>query len=95
MKIKCVRTRVSTVTCPGCKVEFYSRARHDYRLCGCPEETMVDGGFDYLRYGGKDLKAIVTRIRYVSQTRRELYDDWNHSADKFGIITRGAINAKA
>lgn len=40
------------VVCPDCKKRMFSFSRHDYRTCGCPNDTMVDGGFDYLRYGG-------------------------------------------
>lgn len=83
-----VRTRVTTVTCPDCKAEFYSRARHDYRVCGCPFQTMVDGGFDYLRYGGMDLSKIVKRVRYVKATRAELYQDWDQRRDKLGVIRK-------
>lgn len=32
--------------------------RHDYKTCLCPNETMVDGGHDYLRYGGKNLSKV-------------------------------------
>ena len=82
-----MKTRVTTVTCPKCQIEIYSRARHDYHTCFCGE-TMVDGGFDYLRYGGKELALILKRTRYVSASRQELYDDWNQRKDKFGFITR-------
>ena len=95
MKTKnAVRIRVNTVTCPDCKAEFYSRARHDFRTCDCPFNAMVDGGFDYFKRGGMDLSRLITRIRYVKHTRQELYDDWNHRTNKLGIITKGVINAK-
>lgn len=91
MKTKSVvKTRVLTVTCPECKSEMYSRSRHDFHGCSCG--TFVDGGFDYLRYGGMDLTKIVKRTRYVNATRQELYDDWNNRKDKFGFI-KGANNA--
>jgi hypothetical protein len=50
---------------------------------------MVDGGFDYLRYGFPpgDEKPLV-RKRYVNATRRELYDDWNTNGGKFGFFPR-------
>jgi len=79
------KTRVSTIICPICKAEMFSRARHDYHGCKCG--TFVDGGFDYLRYGwpnGTDKPT--SRIRYVVATRQELYDDWNQRIDKFGFI---------
>lgn len=94
MKTKSVKTRVWTITCPGCKTEIYSRARHDYRQCGCPFGTMVDGGFSgYVRYGGRDVQVLRQsfRHRYVKATKQELYDDWNKQTNKFGII-KGANN---
>lgn len=82
-----MKTRVTTVTCPKCNDEIYSRAHHDYHTCLCGQ-TMVDGGFDYLRYGGADLSKIKQRIRYVSASREELYRDWNERKDIFGSIPR-------
>lgn len=82
-------TKVWTITCPGCKVEVYSRARHDYRLCGCPAQTMVDGGFSgYVRYGGQDIDLLRAsfRYRFVKASKQELYDDWNKMQNKFGVI---------
>lgn len=82
-----VRTRVNTVTCPKCEVEIYSRAHHDFHSCYCGE-TMIDGGFDYLRFLAKDLSLVVKKVRYVNATKQELYDDWNTRKDKFGFIQR-------
>jgi hypothetical protein len=90
MKVKPIRTRVTTVTCSSCAIEIYSRTRHDYRTCYCGN-TMIDGGFDYLRYGfppGKN-KPLV-RTRYINATREEMYADWASRRDKFGFFTKGA-----
>lgn len=83
--MKTIRTRVRTVTCPKCGLEMYSRARHDCHGCKCG--TIVDGGFDYLRFGwpnGREKPK--TRIRYVNATRQELFNDWNKQLNKFGFI---------
>ena len=40
--------------------------RHDYVLCGCPNQTMVDGGTDYIRCGGKDMTLVEQRPVYLS-----------------------------
>ncbi len=40
------------VQCPQCKARMFSYHTHDFRLCGCPNNTMVDGGKSYLRCGG-------------------------------------------
>lgn len=42
------------VECPVCHKRMFSYNRHDYRTCGCENETMIDGGKDYLRYGWKN-----------------------------------------
>jgi hypothetical protein len=85
-KNQSVRTRVTTVTCPVCKIEFYSRARHDCRLCRCSNQTMVDGGFEYLRVGGVDIANIKTRARYIKASREELYNDWRTGTNEWGVI---------
>ncbi len=82
-----VKTKVSTVICPKCQIEMYSRARHDFHSCKCG--TFVDGGFDYIRYGCPvGFNALVIKIRYVAATRQELYDDWNKRINKFGFIKK-------
>lgn len=43
--------RIWGVQCPKCKQRLFSFHVHDYKVCGCENETMVDGGRDYLRYG--------------------------------------------
>jgi hypothetical protein len=39
------------VLCPQCRKRMFSYHVHDYKTCGCPNDTMVDGGKEYLRYG--------------------------------------------
>ena len=46
------------VLCTQCHNILYSLDRHHYHKCGCSNETMVDGGRDYLRFGGKDLDKV-------------------------------------
>lgn len=93
--MKTTKVRVWTITCPQCGKEMYSRAPHDYRLCGCPAQTMVDGGFTgYCRYGG--LYFILVRDsfrhRFIEATRQELYDDWNKRINRFGTIKKESNN---
>ncbi len=75
--------KVNAIECSNCHDVIYSRAVHDFHYCSC-EETFIDGGFDYIRYGGN----IVGRPFQidVNATKRELYDDWNKRDDKFGLI---------
>lgn len=56
--------------CLQCKTFLVSFSRHDYKTCQCPNQTMIDGGHDYLRYGGKDIKKIqILTFRPVRRKR--------------------------
>jgi hypothetical protein len=55
MEIQIILNRVQ---CKSCGEVLTSYNRHDYKTCGCENETMVDGGTDYQRYGGKDLSLV-------------------------------------
>ena len=48
----------NSVTCQECNETIVSYHRHDYKTCECENETMVDGGTEYQRYGGKDLDLV-------------------------------------
>lgn len=48
----------STATCKKCGDVLVSRHRHDYVMCTCDNKTMLDGGTDYQRYGGRVLKHV-------------------------------------
>lgn len=48
--------RIWGVQCMACKKRLFSLHRHDFKHCGCSNETYVDGGRDYLRYGWMVLK---------------------------------------
>lgn len=77
-------TKITAIECPICGYIIYSRARHDFRTCEC-ESCFVDGGFDYLRYGGPT-EGIKQHQLELSLTRQELYEDWNNRIDKYGFI---------
>lgn len=55
MEIQIILNRIQ---CKGCGDVLTSYNRHDYKTCGCENETMIDGGTDYQRYGGKDLSLV-------------------------------------
>lgn len=72
--------------CPNCQDVIFSRANHDFRSCSCGDIS-VDGGFS--SYGGRVLwkdKLPEHKIVEVTQTQKELYEDWNYHIDKYGII---------
>lgn len=78
-------TKITAIECPKCGYIMFSRARHDFRYCPC-ENVFVDGGLDYLRFGGEDISTIKRHKLELSLTPQELYDDWNHNTNKFGSI---------
>jgi hypothetical protein len=46
------------VTCLECNETLFSSTRHDCKTCSCPNETLIDGGGEYTRYGGADLSKV-------------------------------------
>lgn len=46
---------VEGMMCLDCNTALWSLNRHHYHTCGCKNETMVDGGKDYLRAGAKKI----------------------------------------
>jgi len=47
------------IQCLACDKVIESKFRHDFVECGCANQTFVDGGTAYLRYGAMDLSKIV------------------------------------
>ena len=54
----------NSVTCLECGETLVSFHTHDYKTCSCDNETSVDGGLSYGRYGGKDLSKVKTNYVY-------------------------------
>ena len=54
----------NSVVCLLCGEHLVSRHRHNFQQCSCENETMCDGGYDYQRWGGKDLEAILSHCIY-------------------------------
>jgi hypothetical protein len=69
MEIQIILNRIQ---CKNCGDVLTSYNRHDYKTCGCENETMVDGGTDYQRYGGKDLSLVDTRSTVYLSDNHEL-----------------------
>lgn len=55
----------NAVICVECREYLVSYHRHDYKTCSCPNEAMVDGGLDYLRYGAKDMDKVKSIALYA------------------------------
>lgn len=49
---------LNRVICLECGEVLTSYHVHDYKTCGCKNETMIDGGLEYQRYGGVDMTKI-------------------------------------
>ncbi len=46
------------VECLECRTVLVSNTRDAFVQCGCLNGTFVDGGRDYLRYGGRHMDLI-------------------------------------
>lgn len=57
----------NAVQCKDCKEILVSHYTHDYKTCKCPQETMVDGGLSYGRYGGKDMDKVISLHVYSDE----------------------------
>jgi len=77
MEIQIILNRVQ---CRECGEVLTSYNRHDYKTCGCENETMIDGGTDYQRYGGKDLSLVDSSSTIYLSDDHEL----NRSAAHWG-----------
>lgn len=75
--------KVNAVKCKECGDTIYSRARHDFRECSCGS-SFIDGGSFYIRYGGMASPPFEIDVNVADD--KELYNDWNLSRDKYGLI---------
>ena len=71
---------LNRVQCRECGEVLTSYNRHNYKTCGCTNETMVDGGTDYQRYGGLNLDLVdISSTIYLSEDH-----EMNRSAAHWG-----------
>jgi hypothetical protein len=54
--------RPNAARCLDCGVVLYSRFRHDYKECACPN-LMVDGGSAYIRRGWRKGESSIEEIK--------------------------------
>lgn len=52
------RLKYPVVQCLSCGEFLVSEHVHDHKMCKCKNQTMIDGGNDYLRYGGHDIQLV-------------------------------------
>ena len=62
------------VLCRECGTILVSYSTHDYKTCSCKNETMVDGGPDYIRYGGVDLDKVLVVTVSISKDEQKLHE---------------------
>lgn len=49
---------MNRVKCLQCGRILTSKHTHDFQQCKCSNKTFTDGGDDYQRFGGVDIKLI-------------------------------------
>ena len=69
-KTKKVLTR-NAVKCLVCNSVLESKYQHNFRSCGCRNQSFVDGGLLYRRVGGVDLDLVENLCEYVEMTEDE------------------------
>jgi len=85
---------MSKVKCLKCGVILHSTYRHDFVQCDCENQTFVDGGYDYCRCGGVDMKL----VQFIEDPRPDDYDDeenkrrwWGDEATLLALLTNDAM----
>lgn len=61
----------NAIKCLVCNTILESKHQHNFRSCGCPNQSFVDGGLMYTRAGGVDLDLVENLCEYVEMTRGE------------------------
>lgn len=78
--------KVTAIQCKECFDTIYSRARHDMRWCSCRSSAIDGGQTDYFKITGLSNELIEINVPRVNL--KDLYQDWNTSTDKYGLIKR-------
>ena len=63
----------NAIKCLVCNTVLESKYRHNFRSCGCSNQSFVDGGMSYSRVGAVDLDLVENLCEYVEMTRGEHY----------------------
>ena len=61
----------NAIKCLVCNTVLESKHQHNFRSCGCPNQSFVDGGLMYIRVGAKDLDLVENLCEYVEMARGE------------------------
>lgn len=61
----------NAIKCLVCNTILESKYQHNFRSCGCRNQSFVDGGLLYTRLGAIDLDLVENLCEYVEMTRGE------------------------
>lgn len=61
----------NAIKCLVCNTVLESKYQHNFRSCGCRNQSFVDGGLLYTRTGAVDLDLVENLCEYVEMTRGE------------------------
>lgn len=61
----------NAIRCLVCNTILESKYQHNFRSCGCPNQSFVDGGLMYIRTGRVNLDLVENLCEYVEMTRGE------------------------
>ena len=61
----------NAIKCLVCNTILESKHQHNFRSCGCPNQSFVDGGLMYSRVGGVNLDLVENLCEYVEMARSE------------------------
>jgi len=58
---------MSKIKCLNCDMILESKFRWDFQSCDCPNNTFIDGGDDYIRFGCMD----ITKVLFWDEEKNE------------------------
>ena len=61
----------NAIRCLVCNTILESKYQHNFRSCGCPNQSFVDGGLMYIRTCRVNLDLVENLCEYVEMTRGE------------------------
>lgn len=61
----------NAIKCLVCSTVLESKHQHNFRSCGCHNQSFVDGGLMYTRVGAVNLDLVENLCEYVEMTRGE------------------------
>jgi hypothetical protein len=76
------------IKCLQCNTILESVHRHDFKRCECENRTHVDGGNDYLKFGGMDFG----KIEIWDKEKQEWYKSISDIQEKEEIGTKKRTN---